>query len=434
MFVVNLKRRTDRRERVQQILNSYSYTFFEAVDGRELRATAAIARLFRNNDFGSNPGAIGCALSHYTLWRELIEDDQKEKYIILEDDITVHGAIPTEMPQGCDLFFFGATLFDPNQPPTRPNYMGGTFAYMISKNGARKICDYIAVNGIAHGIDYLMVKKVPGVRIEWAQPFVVTSPLNSADTDIQRAQESLDLTLVKILATCNWCSPADLVAELNTMMGDSFGHVSFEFVSAPPFDKTLCINLTGGDYNVCWEPWHHVTFTCAFWQITSFDRMPLMRRNRISIILSQKYTDPGHKWRVDMIRRLEDKCDIIDVFGRENYHQLKSYKGQVTQPKEYYINNYNYYLAVENHAMPYYISEKFWEPILCETMPIYFGCTNITDLLPSSRGLQLATDVDSIIDIVASNRREEHIEWLRETKAWILRKHNLFEMINKNGF
>ena len=43
--------------------------------------------MFEDNDFGSRCGFIGCALSHYGLWMELLKDSTNEYYIIMEDDV-----------------------------------------------------------------------------------------------------------------------------------------------------------------------------------------------------------------------------------------------------------------------------------------------------------------------------------------------------------
>lgn len=67
--------------------NITNYEFFKAVDGNLLEPSPNIKNLFKNNDFNYRKGIIGCALSHYELWNNLINDNNKSHYIILEDDI-----------------------------------------------------------------------------------------------------------------------------------------------------------------------------------------------------------------------------------------------------------------------------------------------------------------------------------------------------------
>ena len=59
------------------------------IDGKELKPTNELKKLFDGNDFGSNVGAIGCALSHYNLWKQLVEDSTNEYYLIIEDDLSL---------------------------------------------------------------------------------------------------------------------------------------------------------------------------------------------------------------------------------------------------------------------------------------------------------------------------------------------------------
>ena len=45
--------------------------------------------MFHGNNFGSRRGVIGCALSHYDLWKQLVTDKKHDCYLVLEDDITL---------------------------------------------------------------------------------------------------------------------------------------------------------------------------------------------------------------------------------------------------------------------------------------------------------------------------------------------------------
>ena len=89
--IINLKKRTDRKEEMIQKLekaNIKDYEFVEAVNGYELEATREIYDLFKDNDFAYRKGVIGCALSHVILWKQLIDDKDNDYYLISEDDNT----------------------------------------------------------------------------------------------------------------------------------------------------------------------------------------------------------------------------------------------------------------------------------------------------------------------------------------------------------
>ena len=42
---------------------------------------------FEKNEFNYRKGVIGCALSHYNLWKMLLNDFNNNYYCIFEDDI-----------------------------------------------------------------------------------------------------------------------------------------------------------------------------------------------------------------------------------------------------------------------------------------------------------------------------------------------------------
>ena len=68
--IINLKKRTDRKQNVKTQLDKlgiYNYEFYEAINGYEIEESEKIGeiqQLFRNNDFLYKKGVIGCALSH----------------------------------------------------------------------------------------------------------------------------------------------------------------------------------------------------------------------------------------------------------------------------------------------------------------------------------------------------------------------------------
>ena len=219
-YVVNLLRRTDRKEATEVMLEKAGfqeneYEFFEAVDGKNLILTDEINQLFLGNDFGSRRGFIGCAMSHYALWKQLLDDKDNEYYTILEDDNTVADDFKAKLESvkadlvSKDIVFLGYTTRDPHIRNTimetpavaldLSKYVGGTFGYVITKSGAQILVDYIAKHGIKHGIDYLM-KITPNMRYYSVQPHIVfsewiMSDAKQGDSDIQIDQSSLPITI-----------------------------------------------------------------------------------------------------------------------------------------------------------------------------------------------------------------------------------------------
>ena len=253
--VVNLERRDDRRAEVVSKFAAAGFTeseyaFVAATDGAKLVPTASMKRMFQGNDFGSRRGVVGCALSHYLLWNQLIRDADNEFYVIMEDDFelcpdfkrVLHGMHDECMNR--DVMFMGYHMFEQKRAPVRhiynrdpvpvpvpapapvpipfagtetetagygydvaveplnkELYIGATHCYSINKRGAMLLLNYIKVNGIKHGIDYLMKIADNGLECYETRPHLAFAEWNEAgkaiDTDIQFDYNSIDFDAVE---------------------------------------------------------------------------------------------------------------------------------------------------------------------------------------------------------------------------------------------
>lgn len=215
---VNLARRVDRKEKMIKLFeeNDIKYRFFEAVDGMELKPSVELVELFENNDFGSLRGYIGCALTHKKIWEELIEDKIKNYYMVCEDDITLCKNFNLKLKNiqknilelgEWDVIFLGYSSLNKNinnenteiilEDFDTKDYIGGFFGYVISKSGATKLLDYIKINGIKHGIDYL-IKICPNLNIWNTNNFLIYSEIVNSksinkDSDVQLQTNYLDI-------------------------------------------------------------------------------------------------------------------------------------------------------------------------------------------------------------------------------------------------
>lgn len=220
--VVNLERRLDRKENTVNNLkngNVIDYEFIKAIDGKDLKFTQKLANLFRGNDFGNRCGIMGCALSHYNIWNDLLNDPINDFYLVFEDDFTITNDYQNkvnklkEMLALKEVTFLGYHMFNTNrelhsdiydkesediiiESLNKNIYLGGTFNYTINKSGAKKLLDYIENNGIKHGIDFLM-KICANLETYETQPHLTFSKWveiigNDVDSDIQHDFEKIN--------------------------------------------------------------------------------------------------------------------------------------------------------------------------------------------------------------------------------------------------
>ena len=231
--ILNLKHRQDRKDDTTNVLTKAGflpdqYEFIEAINGNELLPTYELYAMFKDNDFSNRCGFIGCALTHYGLWLELLKDTDNDYYVIFEDDIELSNDfssklnnVTTNLKSGengrfndCDFLFLGYHMFEDERNKSKHIYdveseftkitrldkkkfIGGTFAYIVTKRGAKNLIDYIIKNGIKHGIDYLH-KIVDSLIIYECQPLLTQSEWfqfhKPIDTSIQLCKNCLDFS------------------------------------------------------------------------------------------------------------------------------------------------------------------------------------------------------------------------------------------------
>ena len=225
--ILNLEKRPDRKDKMIQNLEEAEvkdYEFIKAIDGEKLVPDLELYNLFKGNDFGSRRGFIGCALSHYQLWKNLIQDEKNEYYIIMEDDFTLcrdfkskYTSLTNEFIEK-DIIFLGYHMFEHERQKyidiyhednknliieklNKKLYVGGFFGYSINKNGAKQLLKYIEEHGIKHGIDYL-IKIIDDNFLQSyeLQPMIMNSVWNEGgkkiDSNIQFDNQSIDFSII----------------------------------------------------------------------------------------------------------------------------------------------------------------------------------------------------------------------------------------------
>ena len=184
--VINLAHRTDRMESFAKNHPFLQYSRVNAVYGKTLDLDAEIYKVFKNNIFGWKKNVMGCALSHYREWQKIANGDFGDRVLVLEDDAVLDekfvekwNKIANLMPSNSDLVFLGGVL-PVNKPfltlvtravnesfanfatntyfgQEKPLFHFCAYSYIITKNGAKKLCETITVSGLNSPIDNFMM-------------------------------------------------------------------------------------------------------------------------------------------------------------------------------------------------------------------------------------------------------------------------------------
>ena len=176
IYVINLVRRPERHEYMKQVLETQglSATFWPATDGKVLTPDGL-------DNLGIKPlpgyldpyhkrpmtmGEIGCFLSHYFIWKHMIENTNHERILILEDDVRftynwmerfvdgmeelswLRGTTTSDNestdPNQPDLIYLGRKILHDNEIRSHHNfvtvkYSYWTLGYIITRRGVQKL-------------------------------------------------------------------------------------------------------------------------------------------------------------------------------------------------------------------------------------------------------------------------------------------------------
>lgn len=140
--------------------------------------------------------------------------------------------------------------------------------------------------------------------------------------------------------------------------------------------------------------------------------------------------------RVNLINNLIDSSPYVDFYGGHPVDKNKPQIKNFASNKYEGIKDYKFCLAIENSHENYYISEKFYDCILTNTIPIYFGCKNIEQFWPENGYILLdnITDfnyVTKVIENIHSNIDNLYTQMLPAVTAMKDRYFRDFNLLKK---
>ena len=144
--------------------------------------------------------------------------------------------------------------------------------------------------------------------------------------------------------------------------------------------------------------------------------------DQVSAIISSANNLPGHKMRRKFIEFLKEKNFDLVHFGSGYNYIPDKFDG---------IFPYKYSIAMENSSFPNYCTEKISDCYLSLTMPIYWGCPNITKYFPKESMLLLdETDFEGSLEMikeaVANDLWSKNIEAIIHARDLVLHKYSFY--------
>lgn len=277
---------------------------------------------------------------------------------------------------------------------------------------------------------------------------------------------------MKIRLLCNWCSSQDLINLWQKLLNPEYGielvsnfseEIDWFVIINKPQDsgfipsKTFLFQMEphmrdhpeiwGADWaspsrDIFYRVFDHTSdFNPVEWHLNIpikkiYTTGYLKLEDVPSMILSNKYYDPGHKLRVDFAEYLLNQKFPIHIYGgnklcnRSNYLPPNDKRNGLISEK--------YHIAVENHSYPYYATEKLYDGLIMNCLVFYWGCPNISDLIPKDSYVWLPLDesFEECKRIIETAMKEDWHEQRRESirKARdIVLKHTVFDYILVNS-
>jgi hypothetical protein len=153
----------------------------------------------------------------------------------------------------------------------------------------------------------------------------------------------------------------------------------------------------------------------------------------LSVVVSDKDWDPGHKFRLALIKYLDAMSDKqrgydLHIYGRCQKLGFKHYKGELPdQEKDDALLHYKYHINVENHYIDNYITEKLYDCLAAETLCFYKGAPNVETFFSGDSFVSLSGEIEKdaakIKEIIANGGYVKRINAIKKAKEDLLWKY-----------
>lgn len=170
--------------------------------------------------------------------------------------------------------------------------------------------------------------------------------------------------------------------------------------------------------------------TLDFWSLNNLIDYNFNKTKLMSSSITELNYDYGstclYQKRFNLLNNIKN-FNFIDFYGF----------GSASPKRKDSLENYMFNISIENSYEKNWITEKFYDSILCETIPIYFGCKNIKQIYPEDGYILLDriddfSYVNNVLLEIKNNYQEiynQKIEGLRKIKKRFLNENNLLKKI-----
>jgi len=160
------------------------------------------------------------------------------------------------------------------------------------------------------------------------------------------------------------------------------------------------------------------------------------KSRRMSIVVSNYGGKPLEKERLSLFPALLKTDMDIDFYGRNWNVSDPRYKGAPYNKSDALVD-YQYSIAIENCRQKNYLTEKFFDLTVCNTVPLYYGAPNVADIYSpeSFIGLDftgpIEQTVEQIRDVYENDDYEARLPHVLQAKEDYYTKYNIFPFLQQ---
>lgn len=148
-----------------------------------------------------------------------------------------------------------------------------------------------------------------------------------------------------------------------------------------------------------------------------------------------------YKERTDLMNLICNNFSEVKLWGSFQENNGINFMG-VAWNKLVSLRQFKFSICFENTIQKNYVSEKFWDCILTDTIPIYFGCSNIDEHISEEYFINMTENLDDndfILDKISyiihnsDELYQNYLPKIKELKSMFIHsdKFNLWEKIKK---
>ena len=158
-----------------------------------------------------------------------------------------------------------------------------------------------------------------------------------------------------------------------------------------------------------------------------------MKKEKVSCILSGKIKCEGHRQRLKIAKELAELSDDIHFYGRGLEKRIPGARFYGALKEKWNgLERYFYSFVFENTRLVNYFTEKICDAFLAQTMPIYWGCPNISDFFPEGSYLSLdQSNLTESLERIKEPLTSKQLEAILEAKYLVLHKYNLWPTLQR---